>query len=120
MGKETISSNDITVINYSVHSNNQNEYMQAYRHSRPSACVVFQDSIMHLITIHQGPALPNKFLAQKYMIIQKTIINSSPMYPYDTKFASFPHLFASFPLFLRSFRIFPHLFANNPLFAIYI
>ena len=44
MGKETIryrkSANDIIVDNYSVHSNNQNEYMQAYRHSRPSACVV--------------------------------------------------------------------------------
>ena len=35
MGKETIgyrkSANDIKVVNYSVHSNNQNEYMQAYR-----------------------------------------------------------------------------------------
>ena len=44
MGTETIrywkSENDIIVVNYSVHSNNQNEYMQAYRHSRPSACVV--------------------------------------------------------------------------------
>ena len=47
MGKDTIrywkSANDIIVVNYSVHSNNQNEYnqyMQAYRHSRPSACVV--------------------------------------------------------------------------------
>ena len=44
MGKETIrywkSANDIIVVNYSVHSNKQNEYMQALRHSRPSACVV--------------------------------------------------------------------------------
>ena len=44
MGKETIrywkSANDIIVVNYSVHSNNQNEYMQAYRHSQPSACVL--------------------------------------------------------------------------------
>ena len=44
MGKETFrywkSANDIIVVNYSVHSNNQNEYMQAYRHSRPSACVI--------------------------------------------------------------------------------
>ena len=44
MRKETIrywkSANDIIVVNYSVHSNNQNEYMQAYRHSRPSARVV--------------------------------------------------------------------------------
>ena len=44
MGKETIrirkSANDIIVIKYSVHSNNQNEYVQAYRHSRPRACVV--------------------------------------------------------------------------------
>ena len=43
-GKETIrywkSANDIIVVNYSVHSNNKNEYMQACRHSRPSACVV--------------------------------------------------------------------------------
>ena len=41
MGKETIrywkSANDIIVVNYSVHSNN---HMQAYRQSRPSACVV--------------------------------------------------------------------------------
>ena len=44
MGKETIrywkSANDIIVVNYSVHSNNQNEYMQALRHSRPSAGVL--------------------------------------------------------------------------------
>ena len=44
MGKETIrywkSANDIIVVNFSVHSNNLNEYMQAYRYSRPSACVV--------------------------------------------------------------------------------
>ena len=44
MGKETIRywkrANAIIVDNYSVHSNNQNEYMQAYRHSRPSACGV--------------------------------------------------------------------------------
>ena len=44
MGKETItywkSAYDIIGVNYSVHSNNQNEYMQAYRHSTPSACVV--------------------------------------------------------------------------------
>ena len=44
MGKETIrywkSANDIIVANYSVHSNNQNEYMQAYRHSRPVLCAV--------------------------------------------------------------------------------
>ena len=44
MEKETIrywkNAKDILVVNYSVHSNNQNEYMQAYRHSRPSACVV--------------------------------------------------------------------------------
>ena len=31
---------DIMGVNYSLHSNNQNEYMQAHRHSRPSACVV--------------------------------------------------------------------------------
>ena len=76
----------------------------------------FQDSIMHLIAVNQGPALPNDFLAQKILLF-KTIINSSPMYPYDIMFASFPHLFAPFPLFLRSFRIFPHLFDNNSLFA---
>ena len=29
----------------------------------------FQESIMHLIAINQGPALPNNFLAQKCMII---------------------------------------------------
>ena len=44
MGKETIrywkSANDIIVVNYSLHSNNQNEYMQALRHSRPSAGVL--------------------------------------------------------------------------------
>ena len=44
MGKETIrywkSANDIIVVNYSVHSNNQNEYMQALRHCRPSAGVL--------------------------------------------------------------------------------
>ena len=44
IGKETIrywkSANDIIVVNYSGHSNNQNEYMQAYRHSRPSPYVV--------------------------------------------------------------------------------
>ena len=44
MGKETIwhweSANDEIVVNYSVHSNNQNEYMQAYQHSRPRTCVV--------------------------------------------------------------------------------
>ena len=44
MGIETMrywkSAKDIIVVNYSVHSNNQNGYMQAYRHSRPSACVV--------------------------------------------------------------------------------
>ena len=44
MGKETIrywkSANDIIVVYYSVHSNNQNEYMQALRHSRPSAGVL--------------------------------------------------------------------------------
>ena len=34
------SANDIIVVNYSMYSNNQNEYMQAYRHSRPSARVV--------------------------------------------------------------------------------
>ena len=71
MGKETIrywkSANDIIVVNYSVISNNQNEYMQAYRHSRP--VLFFQDTIMHLIAINQGPALPHNFLAQKYMII---------------------------------------------------
>ena len=43
-GKETIrywkSENDIIVVNYSSHSNNQNEYMQALRHSRPSAGVL--------------------------------------------------------------------------------
>ena len=46
MAKETITcmywknAYDIIGVNYSVHSNNQNEYMQAHRHSRPSACVV--------------------------------------------------------------------------------
>ena len=43
MGKETIrywkSANDIIVVNYSVHSNNK-EYIQALRHSRPSAGVL--------------------------------------------------------------------------------
>ena len=34
------SANDIIVVKNSVHSINQNEYMQTYRHSRPSACVV--------------------------------------------------------------------------------
>ena len=34
------SANDIKVVNYSVHSNNQNEYMQALRHSRPSTGVL--------------------------------------------------------------------------------
>ena len=41
MEKEAIrfwkSANDIIVVNHSVHSNNQNEYMPAYLHSRPSA-----------------------------------------------------------------------------------
>ena len=61
MAKETItcmywkSAYDIIGVNYSVHSNNQKEYMQ--------------DSIMHIIAINQGPALPNNFLAQKCMII---------------------------------------------------
>ena len=44
MGKETIiywkSAYDIIGVNYSVHSNNQNKYMQAHRHGRPSACGV--------------------------------------------------------------------------------
>ena len=74
MGKETIrywkSANDIIVVNYYVHSNNQNEFMQAYRHSRHKACVVLsRSSIMHLMAINQRPALLNNFLAQKYRII---------------------------------------------------
>ena len=76
MGKETIrywkSANDIIVVNYSVHSNNQNEYMQAYRHtcSRPSARVVLLRKLMHLIAINQCPALPNNF----YMYIRSEIM----------------------------------------------
>ena len=73
MGKETIrywkSANDIIVVNYSVHSNNQNEYMQVIDIVVLAPVLFFQDSIMHLIAINQGPALPNNFLAQKYMII---------------------------------------------------
>ena len=34
------------------------------------------------------------------------ILNSSLICPYNIDFASFLHLFLSFPLFLRSFRIF--------------
>ena len=73
MGKETImywkSANDIIVVNYSVHSNDQNEYMQIIDIVGLAPVLFFQDSIMHLIAINQGPALPNYFLAQKYMII---------------------------------------------------
>ena len=69
MGKETIrywkSANDIIVVNYSVHSNNQNEYIIVGL----APVLLFQESIMHLIAINQGPALPNNFLAQKYMIL---------------------------------------------------
>ena len=71
MGKETIrywkNANDIIVVNYSVHSNNQNEYRGICKLSdivglAPVLC--FQDSIMRLIAINQGPALPNNYLAQ--------------------------------------------------------
>ena len=73
MGKETIrywkSANDIIVVYYSVHSNNQTNICKLIDIVGLAPVLFFQDSIMHLIVINYGPALPNNFLAQKYMII---------------------------------------------------
>ena len=74
MGKETIrfwnSTNDIKVVNYSVYSNNQIVFIcKLIDIVDLTPVLFFQDSIMHLIAINQGPALPNNFLAQKDMII---------------------------------------------------